>query len=140
MFAEDRSACRYLAQRSAARAKNWKRATRWRQAILEIGRPTLRVHDLPHTYASLARRAGADLRLFQKTMRHASITEPRTSTPIFTTTNSTRLPRRWTRSTTPAETFRNYPVVHPEVWPDIGRMVLTPLAPRLPENLSELGF
>jgi len=34
----------------------------------------LRVHDLRHTYASLARRAGADLRLLQKTMGHASIT------------------------------------------------------------------
>jgi integrase len=54
--------------------ENWKRATRWRQAILEIGRPTLRVHDLRHTYASLARRAGADLRLLQNTMGHASIT------------------------------------------------------------------
>jgi hypothetical protein len=32
------------------------------------------VHDFRHTYASLARRAGADLRLLQKTMGHASIT------------------------------------------------------------------
>ena len=31
------------------------------------------MHDLRHTYASLARRAGADLRLLQKTMGHASI-------------------------------------------------------------------
>jgi integrase len=54
--------------------ENWKRSTRWRSAIVEIGRPTLRVHDLRHTYASLARRAGADLRLLQKTMGHASIT------------------------------------------------------------------
>lgn len=29
--------------------------------------------DLRHTYASLARRAGGDLRLLQKTMGHASI-------------------------------------------------------------------
>lgn len=54
--------------------ENWKRSVKWRQAIVEIGRPTLRVHDLRHTYASLARRAGADLRLLQKTMGHASIT------------------------------------------------------------------
>ncbi|MDO3634695.1 tyrosine-type recombinase/integrase [Mycolicibacterium arseniciresistens] len=54
--------------------ENWKRSVRWRQSIIEIGRPTLRVHDLRHTYASLARRAGADLRLLQKTMGHASIT------------------------------------------------------------------
>jgi integrase len=54
--------------------ENWKRSVRWRESIAEIGRPTLRVHDLRHTYASLARRAGADLRLLQKTMGHASIT------------------------------------------------------------------
>lgn len=54
--------------------ENWKRSTRWRHAIIRIGRPTLRVHDLRHTYASLARRAGADLRLLQKTLGHASIT------------------------------------------------------------------
>jgi integrase len=36
--------------------------------------PCPAVHDLRHTYASLARRAGADLRLLQKTMGHASIT------------------------------------------------------------------
>ncbi|HYB31091.1 MAG TPA: tyrosine-type recombinase/integrase [Solirubrobacteraceae bacterium] len=53
--------------------KNWKRSVRWRHTIAEIGRPALRVHDLRHTYASLARRAGADLRLLQKTMGHASI-------------------------------------------------------------------
>jgi integrase len=34
----------------------------------------MRVHDLRHTYASLSRRAGADLRLLQKAMGHASIT------------------------------------------------------------------
>jgi integrase len=54
--------------------ENGKRSTGWRAAIVEIGRPKMRVHDLRHTYASLARRAGADLRLLQKTMGHASIT------------------------------------------------------------------
>jgi integrase len=54
--------------------ENWKRSTGWRAAIVEIGRPKMRVHYLRHTYASLARRAGADLRLLQKTMGHASIT------------------------------------------------------------------
>ena len=43
-------------------------------AIAKIGRDTMRVHDLRHTYASLSRRAGADLRLLQKAMGHASIT------------------------------------------------------------------
>ena len=37
-------------------------------------RERLRVHDLRHTYASLSRRARADLRLLQKAMGHASIT------------------------------------------------------------------
>jgi site-specific recombinase XerD len=35
---------------------------------------TAHVHDLRHTYASSARRAGADLRLLQKMMGRASIT------------------------------------------------------------------
>ena len=54
--------------------ENWKRSTRWRATIVEIDRPKMRVHDLRHTYASLARRAGAYIRLLQKTMGHASIT------------------------------------------------------------------
>jgi integrase len=33
----------------------------------------MRVHDLRHTYASLARSAGADMKLLQVTMGHASI-------------------------------------------------------------------
>jgi integrase len=49
-------------------------AVNWRKSAIEIGRPELRVHDLRHTYASLSRRAGADLRLLQKAMGHASIT------------------------------------------------------------------
>jgi len=54
--------------------ENWKRAVNWRKSVTEIGRAALRVHDLRHTYASLSRRAGADLRLLQKAMGHASIT------------------------------------------------------------------
>ncbi|MBJ7287588.1 site-specific integrase [Williamsia sp.] len=54
--------------------ENWKRDAHWKESIAAILRPTMRVHDLRHTYASLARRAGADLRLLQKTMGHASIT------------------------------------------------------------------
>jgi integrase len=53
--------------------ENWKRAVGWRSRIAEIGRPTMRVHDLRHTYASLARSAGRDLKLLQVTMGHASI-------------------------------------------------------------------
>jgi integrase len=54
--------------------ENWKRAVNWKTAISKIGREMLRVHDLRHTYASLSRRAGADLKLLQKAMGHASIT------------------------------------------------------------------
>ena len=39
--------------------ENWKRAVGWRTRIVELGRPTMRVHDLRHTYASLSRSAGA---------------------------------------------------------------------------------
>ncbi len=53
--------------------ENWKRAVGWRGRIVELGRPTMRVHDLRHTYASLSRSAGADMKLLQVTMGHASI-------------------------------------------------------------------
>lgn len=54
--------------------ENWKRAVSWQAAIAKVGRKGLRVNDLRHTYASLSRRAGADLRLLQKAMGHASTT------------------------------------------------------------------
>ena len=54
--------------------ENWQRSVNWKAAITKIGRNKMRVHDLRHTYASLSRRAGADLRLLQKAMGHASIT------------------------------------------------------------------
>ena len=53
--------------------ENWKRSVRWRQVILEIGRPTLRVHDLRFMPPSRDGRApicGSS----RKTMGHASIT------------------------------------------------------------------
>jgi len=34
--------------------ENWKRAVGWRTRIAELGHPTIRVHDLRHTYASLS--------------------------------------------------------------------------------------
>jgi integrase len=46
---------------SRLRLENWKRAVNWKAVIAKVGRETLRVHDLRHTYASLSRRAGADL-------------------------------------------------------------------------------
>lgn len=53
--------------------ENWVRDTGWSKAKVEIGRPDLTIHSLRHTYASLARSAGADLRLLQKTMGHANV-------------------------------------------------------------------
>jgi integrase len=53
--------------------ENWKRAVSWRSRIAELGRPTMRLHDLRHTYASLARSAGTDLKLLPVTMGHASV-------------------------------------------------------------------
>jgi hypothetical protein len=44
------------------------------KALKKTGLAPLTIHDLRHTYASLSRRAGADLRLLQKAMGHASIT------------------------------------------------------------------
>ena len=71
-----RRAPRRLPHREARRLglENWKRAVNWQAAIAKIGRERLRVHDLRHTSVSLSRRAGADLRLLQKAMGHASIT------------------------------------------------------------------
>jgi integrase len=48
--------------------ETWKRAVGWRIRIIELGRPTMRVHDLRHTYASLVRSAGTDMKLLQVTM------------------------------------------------------------------------
>jgi integrase len=74
----------------------------------------MRLHDLRHTYASLARRAGADPRLLQKTMGRASITvTAHVYADLSMTTNSTSSRRHWTRSTTAR---RN----SPKFWPDFG--------------------
>jgi hypothetical protein len=70
------AACHHISKGRAARLGELERPTRWRSAIAEIGRPQLRVHDLRHNYASLARRAGADLRLLQKTIWPDGFAEP----------------------------------------------------------------
>jgi integrase len=51
---------------------NWKRSVRWKEAITEIGKPTLRVHDLRHTCASIWLGAGADPKVVQRILGHAS--------------------------------------------------------------------
>ncbi|WP_167880352.1 tyrosine-type recombinase/integrase [Nocardioides guangzhouensis] len=51
---------------------NWKRAVGWTAACQAIGRPTFRVHDLRHTCASLWLGAGADPKVVQRILGHAS--------------------------------------------------------------------
>lgn len=56
------------------RANNWRRHTHWKKVLKDLELAPFKIHDLRHTYASLARYGGADLRWLQKTMGHASIT------------------------------------------------------------------
>ena len=51
---------------------NWKRSVGWATACQSIGRPTFRVHDLRHTCASLWLGAGADPKVVQRILGHAS--------------------------------------------------------------------
>lgn len=54
------------------REGNWKRSVDWNRARTSIGRPTLRVHDLRHTTASIWLAAGADPKVVQRILGHAS--------------------------------------------------------------------
>ena len=51
---------------------NWKRAVNWAEATRAIGQPGLRVHDLRHTCASVWLGAGADPKVVQRILGHAS--------------------------------------------------------------------
>jgi integrase len=51
---------------------NWKRSVGWSGATKAIGRPTFRVHDLRHTCASLWLGEGADPKVVQRILGHAS--------------------------------------------------------------------
>lgn len=51
---------------------NWRRSVQWSEACRKIGRPTLRPHDLRHTAASLWLAAGADPKVVQRVLGHAS--------------------------------------------------------------------
>ena len=51
---------------------NWKRSIGWSRATAAIGRPTLRPHDLRHTAASIWLGAGADPKVVQRILGHAS--------------------------------------------------------------------
>ena len=62
------------------RSNNWRRHTHWNDALKNTDLAPLTIHDLRHTYASLARKSGADLRYVQKTMATQHRPSPRTST------------------------------------------------------------
>ncbi len=51
---------------------NWKRSIDWIQATKAIGMPSLRVHDLRHTAAPVWLAAGADPKVVQRILGHAS--------------------------------------------------------------------
>jgi hypothetical protein len=51
---------------------NWKRSVGWTKAIAAVGMPDLRLHDLRHTAASVWLGAGADPKVVQRILGHAS--------------------------------------------------------------------
>jgi integrase len=54
------------------RESNWKRSVGWRTAKASAGVPGVRVHDLRHTAASLWLAAGADPKVVQRVLGHAT--------------------------------------------------------------------
>jgi len=54
------------------RESNWKRSIGWRAAGVAGGVPDVRVHDLGHTAASLWLAAGADPKVVQRVLGHAT--------------------------------------------------------------------
>jgi len=57
---------------TALREENWKRAVGWPHVKHAIGRPNLRVHDLRHSAASIWLGAGADAKVVQRVLGHAT--------------------------------------------------------------------
>ena len=51
---------------------NWKRSVRWAAATKAVGIPRFRVHDLRHTAASVWLGAGADPKVVQRILGHAT--------------------------------------------------------------------
>ncbi len=56
------------------RSNNWRRHTHWNKVIKRLHLAPLTIHELRHTYASLACASGASLHFVQKTMGHSSPT------------------------------------------------------------------
>lgn len=56
------------------RIENMRRDTSWKTLTQSLGFPGLTIHGLRHSYASLMRRAGADMQMISKLMGHSTIT------------------------------------------------------------------
>jgi integrase len=54
------------------REANSQRSVGWREARATIGRPELRIHDLRHTAASVWLASGADPKVVQRVLGHAT--------------------------------------------------------------------
>jgi integrase len=54
------------------RESNWKRSVGWSAATSAVGIPGFRVHDLRHTAASVWLAAGADPKVVQRVLGHAT--------------------------------------------------------------------
>jgi hypothetical protein len=54
------------------RESNWKRSVGWTRATTEVGVRPLRVHDLRHTAASIWLAQGADPKVVQRVLGHAT--------------------------------------------------------------------
>lgn len=54
------------------RPENLRRTTRWHETVTELGYPGLTLHDLRHTAASLAVQSGANVKVVQRMLGHAS--------------------------------------------------------------------
>ena len=54
------------------RETNWQRSVSWREAKAAIGRPELHVHDLRHRAASVWLASGADPKVVQRVLGHAT--------------------------------------------------------------------
>lgn len=52
---------------------NWRRDAGWNRALDSLNLGRVRLHDLRHTYASLVRRAGADVYVLQRVLGHREI-------------------------------------------------------------------
>ncbi|MGH3954671.1 MAG: tyrosine-type recombinase/integrase [Mycobacterium sp.] len=75
IFGRDRDAPAVASPKGVMlRSNNWRRHTNWNKALIATKLAPLTIHELRHTYASLARKSGADLRYVQKTMGHSTPT------------------------------------------------------------------